>query len=326
MRTAAPLRRAWHWFAAGDTGRARVLLEEALAAAQPGALRAEAMTGLGRLAITEGDQPGAADLLRRALAEAGDDEAVRAEASQTFATALLYMREELATAHEYEQMAVDLAQRAGNATLYLNALASQGLIEALLGRPEAAETIEAAFAVRRDVPDERVIAWPEYPRAYYQVWVDEPDHATVILSSLAGEATARGDESSLPTLFCALSLAAFLEGRWADALGHAEDAYELSLQVGQRHHQAWALSARALVRAALGSEELARGDATEALAIAGDRAMGVARIHAVWAIGLLELSLDRPEEAVRFLGPAREQLRSPRELRSRARCASSPTR
>jgi DNA-binding CsgD family transcriptional regulator len=91
-------------------------------------------------------------------------------------------------------------------------------------------------------------------------------------------------------------------------LRHADDAHELSLQVGQRHQQAWSLSVRALVRASLGNEDGARRDATEALAIAGDRSMGVARIHAVWALGLLELSLDRPDETARVLAPVRRQL------------------
>ena len=36
--------------------------------------------------------------------------------------------------------------------------------------------------------------------------------------------------------------------------------------------------------------------------------MAVARIHAVWALGLLELSLERPGEAVAILRPERERL------------------
>ncbi len=298
---------AWHWFAAGDTARAHVLLTEALSAAPPGATRAEVMTALGRLAITEGDQPGAADLLQRTLAEAADDDAIRAEASQGFATALFFMREELETARAYEQIAVDLAQRAGDRPLHLNALATRGLIEALLGRPEAAATIEATFDVV-DVVDERVIAWPAYHRAYFQLWVDEPDRAAAALSLLVVEAMARGDESSLSSILSSLSLARFVEGRWEDALRHAEDAHEASLEIGQRHQQAWSLATRALIRASLGVDDLARQDASEALAIAGDRAMGVARIHAAWALGLLELSRDRPEETIRVLAPVREQL------------------
>lgn len=298
---------AWYWFAAGDTARAHQLLEEALERAPPGTRRAEAMTGLGRLAITEGDQPGAADLLQRALAEAGDD-AVRAEAAQSYATALFFMREELESARSYEQLATELAGRAGNVPVYLNALASKGLIEALLGRREARATLEAAVRAATEPPDERVIAWPSHHFAYYQLWSDEPADAEVALRSLVQEATTRGDESSLATVSTSLAQASFLLGRWDEALRHAEDAYEFAIQVGQRHQLAWSLSARALVLAAMGSEAQARSDAAEALTIAGDRSMGVARIQAVWALGTLELSLDRHAEAARILGPVRRRL------------------
>jgi DNA-binding CsgD family transcriptional regulator len=294
------------WFAAGDTARAHMLLQETLLEAH-GVQRAEVMTALGKLAIVEGDQPGAAELLQRALAEAEDHDAIRAEASQSFATALFFMREQLETAREYEQVAVELAQRSGNMPLYLNSLATRGLIEALLGRPSAARTIAATFEVP-DVFDERVIAWPAYHEAYLQLWLDEAHDSYSALERFVHVAEARGDESSLATILSSLSQAAFLLGRWDEALGFAEEAYEMALQVGQRHQQAWALSSRALVRASLGLEELARRDATEALEIAGERAMGVARIHAVWAIGLLGLSVDRPDETVRALAPVREQL------------------
>jgi DNA-binding CsgD family transcriptional regulator len=65
---------------------------------------------------------------------------------------------------------------------------------------------------------------------------------------------------------------------------------------------------QALVRASFGREVEARLDAEEALTLAGERGMGVARIHAVWALGLLELSLGRPEETVRLFAPERERL------------------
>ena len=71
---------------------------------------------------------------------------------------------------------------------------------------------------------------------------------------------------------------------------------------------------QALVRASLGREAEARADAEEALTLAGERGMGVARIHAVWALGLLELSLERPEEAARL---ARSAARAAARGRSR---------
>jgi DNA-binding CsgD family transcriptional regulator len=105
-----------------------------------------------------------------------------------------------------------------------------------------------------------------------------------------------------------LAVADYLAGRWQEAARVAEEGYEVALQTGQRPQQAWALSMQALVRASFGREVEARLDAEEALTLAGERGMGVARIHAVWALGLLELSLGRPEETVRLFAPERERL------------------
>jgi len=94
----------------------------------------------------------------------------------------------------------------------------------------------------------------------------------------------------------------------ASAARAAEEAYEIALQTGQRPQEALSLSVRALVRASLGAEADARADANEALALAGERGMAITRIQATWALGLLELSLERPEEAARLIAPERERL------------------
>jgi DNA-binding CsgD family transcriptional regulator len=64
------------------------------------------------------------------------------------------------------------------------------------------------------------------------------------------------------------------------------------------------------VRASLGFETEARENADRALELAGEHSAAVARIHSVWALGLLELSLDRPAEAVEVLSRERARLLS----------------
>ena len=106
-----------------------------------------------------------------------------------------------------------------------------------------------------------------------------------------------------------VALAEYLAGRWTEAAQVAEEASEFALQTGQRPMQAYSLATRALVRASLGLETEARTDADKALALAGERGTAAAaRIHSVWALGVLELSLDRPAEAERLLAPQRDQL------------------
>ncbi|MGH3043036.1 MAG: LuxR family transcriptional regulator, partial [Gaiellaceae bacterium] len=106
----------------------------------------------------------------------------------------------------------------------------------------------------------------------------------------------------------ALAVAEYLRGRWRRAGWAAQEGLELALQTGERHNQAFALAVRALVRGSQGDEEGCRADAAEAMSIAGERAIAVARIHALWALGVLELSLDQAEGAARLLRPHRERL------------------
>jgi DNA-binding CsgD family transcriptional regulator len=153
-----------------------------------------------------------------------------------------------------------------------------------------------------------VLAWPAYHRATFLLWTDEPDTAGEILRGLHREAGMRGDESAAPVLLAYIALADYLLGRWREAARLAGEAFELGLQTGQRPHQALGLSERALVRASLGQDAEARADAAEALELAGERSMAVATIHSAWALGLLELSLDRPGETARLLAPLRERL------------------
>ena len=187
-------------------------------------------------------------------------------------------------------------------------LEDQGHIETLLGRPEAAATFQAAQELR-DVPAKQdLIALPSYAWDIHLCWTDGHEDAAMRLRQSYEDADASGDEWSAPMLLSNLAVAEYLQGRWQEAAQIAEEGFEAALQTGQRGYQAFSLSVRALVRASFGLETEARADAEDALALAGERAMGSARIHALWALGLLELSLGRPEETARLLAPERERL------------------
>ena len=293
-------------FLAGDGMQARDLLDEALASARTGNDRAQALVLLAQLARFEGDQPQSAELARQALAEPGTDEQVRADAARNLAASLYFMREELEIALRHAVMAADLAARSGAVVLQAQSLVEKGLVEALLGHSTAAATLRAAGELG-DVP-ERVTDSPSMAWAAFLYWTDEVEDAAPRLRRSYEEAVARGDESSVPMILATLAVVEYLAGRWAEATRLVDESYEAAVQAGQRPQQAWSLSARALVRASSGLESDARADADEALTLAGERGMGAARITAVWALGLLELSLDRPEEAARVLAPHRERL------------------
>jgi DNA-binding CsgD family transcriptional regulator len=295
-------------FIAGDTARARVQVEETLRNAREGSVRAEALVVLGLLHRYEGNQPLAAEVLRGALAEPGADERIRADAAQGLASTLFFMREDLEGALTHAALAAEFAARAGSPNLRLEAIAMKGLIEAALGRPGAASTLQAAQQLDDDALVDRVDSSARWAHAYIKLWTDEAPSATRLMRRHRDEAVARGHESSMANILTSLALAEYLAGRWEEATRIAEQAHEAALQAGQRHYEGFSLSVRALVRASLGHEAEARADADRALALAGEHNAAVARIHSVWALGLLELSLDRPAEAVHVLSRERERL------------------
>ena len=298
---------ALYCFDAGDPGRAIELLEEARAAAPPGSARAEVLAALSRLHRFGGDQPLAAELARQALAEAGPDDRVRAEAAQGLAATLFYLREDLEEGVRLAALAAEHAARSGDEVLQVESRCLRGLLECLVGRLEAAATLRGVAELAEPTAYGRVLSTPTFNQGVFALWTDGPEAARVLRDS-RDDVAARGDEGSAPMVLAQLALAEYLAGRWTDAAHIAEEASELALQTGQRPMQAYSLATRALVRASLGLEPDARADAQQALTFAGERGMAAARIHSVWALGVLELSLDRPAEAARLLAPERARL------------------
>lgn len=295
-------------FAVGDMEAARLQFKQAVAAAPAGPDRAEALAGLAFLGAFEGDQPNAAELSRRALEEAGAAGLARASAARVLSTALMLMREDLEGALAYAEVALDCAERHGDEVLVANCLGGQGLIETLLGRPEARATCEAALALGAPPYEDRIVSAADWNLAVVLVWTDELAEAEALGRECYDRAVALGDEGSIPLVLAHRALGAYEMGRWREAAQLAEEGLEVALQTGQRPQHAFSLSTRALVRASLGLEAEARADAQDALALAGERAMAIARINVARAMGLLELSLARPEEAARLLAPHRQHL------------------
>ena len=298
----------FHRWGAGDTKGACTLFAQAAETAPDSRLRAQAMAAQARALAFEGDQRQAAKLARRALAEPGAGDAVRAEAAQAVCWASIFLREALNDGLRHAMLAVRLAGELGDRALAANALGVQGLIEATLGRPEASVTFARALALD-DVPDPvRRIRSPRFDHAAFLMWADALDESAAILRDFHDAAVTGDDEASLPLILGQQALVEYLAGRWPEALALAVEGHELALQTGERPQQALSLAAQALVGACEGRGVESRAHAEAALAIAGEHGMAVGRIHAVWALALLDASLDRPAEVVARLAPVREHL------------------
>ena len=299
---------ALYCFDAGDPARAIELLEEARSAAPPGSARAEALAALSRLHRFGGDQPLAASWPEQALAEAGPMTTCAARRrrgsprrSSTFARTL--------KRGSSWPLSPPSARR-GRTTRPSgwSPSASRASWSAWSGRPEAVATFRRVAELAEPTAYGRVLSQPTMNRGVFALWTDGPE-AVGLLRDAHDDAVARGDEGSVPMVLAQVALAEYLAGRWAEAVQVAEEASEFALQTGQRPMQAYSLATRALVRASLGLEAEARADADRALALAGEHgAAAAATIHSVWALGVLELSLDRPAEAERLLARQRERL------------------
>ena len=258
------------------------------------------MLGLGRLHLHAADQETARDLAAAAVKESGPTGVLRADAGQLLACALFFMREELPAALRHISAAADVAAEAGDPVLVGTTLGMKAVLEVMVGRREWEATLRP-LANGDPLPGKPVTSAPGFHRAMIALWIDREREAATSFGRYRDIAVAHGDEFSLPLVLVELAIAEFLAGRWNEAAAVAQESHDVAVQAAQRPQQAFALGVRALVRAAQGREAAARADAAAVAALAGDRTMAVARIHATWALGILELSLERPQAAAAAL-------------------------
>src|SRR5205823_6307679 len=189
------------------------------------------------------------------------DAALRMEAHDGLATSLFFLRENLTDALSHSRSAARLAKERGDRAALAVALGTQGMIEAVLGRPEARRTFRTAVAIEEpalDIP--QVMKRPSFQFDVARVWGDDLDAARADMEDIRQRAVLHGDESSLPfilTYLCLLdsvretfseaqvgesslpfiltylSLAECLSGRLEQALRVAKEGDEVALTAGQ---------------------------------------------------------------------------------------------
>ncbi len=307
---------AGHHFEAGDPGRARGLLEDAVEAAASGSERAKALWRLARVHVFEADHRTASGLYSQALAEAGDDVEVRLEAEAGIAVAMMRMLEDLPAAVRHARAAVKIAEAYELPQMLPEYLARQALIEALLGRTSA-----LALARRAARLEEQAFGLGTSPDGYFGrglggrftlgvvlQWSDDLVGARGLIEAALRNSVEIGDESSVPLLLRYRATIAWLSGDWEHALRDAEEGYEVALQTRQPSQQAVLAGTRSLVLAHLGHVEEARETAEHALGISAETGAMFGTMLATSALGFLELSVGNAAEADRHLGPLVERM------------------
>lgn len=296
---------AEHLVAAGDPGQARALLETMVAETGEGPARAAL---LWRLADTIGetlDEP--IRLCEQALREAGDDPGLLAEIHTALGT-FTWLAGDLERSTEHVRATSACAHAAGDELSEAIAIGEMCHAEAVLGLPWDRTAMERALEIERRRGGMPATLAPTFQLAVISVYTDEHETARPILLAAFERAVERGDEPARATILFRLTELELRAGRFGDALGHAREAAGLARQAGIEQEQYVTTMALASALAHVGHLGEARGLATRAHAVAtaaGDRIVAT-RLAGI--LGFVELSENRPEEALAWLTPGRRAL------------------
>ena len=126
------IKSASYHFNAGDAAHARTMLERTIERPAPAALRAEALRLLGLWSLLDGSSREAADLLERALADAGDNLGLRVQVLVPLSFAQVNGHQ-FDRARAYIEDAVGCATRLDQPQLLSQALSMRVLVQFLLG-------------------------------------------------------------------------------------------------------------------------------------------------------------------------------------------------
>jgi DNA-binding CsgD family transcriptional regulator len=130
------------------------------------------------------------------------------------------------------------------------------------------------------------------------------DRAVLTLHARAVDISRRtGAISLLPVALERFAFANLLAGRLADTAVAGTEGLKLAHDMGQDELTAHHLVSLALVAAWRGEVEACRGYARQANDLATSRRLGLIASSTTWALGLLELGLGRPTEALKHLTP-----------------------
>ena len=289
-------------FAAGDSVRARGLLEALVREVPAGPGRAAILCRLATVRYRSDSASIAADLLSRALEECDGDRALRAEIERDLAWAVTLCGD-VADAERHAESALRMVDPSDDTTMLPELLAARALARFLRGHGLDSHALDRAAGL--EPPVSRVpIEWrPRMILGMLHKWAGDVALARQHLDALHRESIEAGDEMSLPFLLSQLSETETLAGNFRLAVDWAEAANSLAEQTGQEPIRAFALYARALAQAHQGRVEAARDSAQEGLRLAEAAGVVVAMMLNQSVLGFIALSCEEPEQADAWLGP-----------------------
>lgn len=284
---------------AGDGGRAIAVLEQALAAAPPGAERARVLVHLASVETHVGDHRDVVERLREALREAEGDDALEATIHLSLAD-LWRVTPDTQEGLAHAEIAVRAARRVGDAALTCRALAVYGLLHFTVGLGTPREEMEEALALERSLPEWPLADGATRVVAHQLVMSCEAERGRQHLKAWREALSARDDPAEAEALWY-LSLLEWRAGDWELGAHYAADSLALREQFGYVGAQGPAELPAAAIAAHRGEMADARARSERALALADATGVQIAQSGHRWVLGFIELSLGNPERALEYL-------------------------
>jgi len=296
------VRAATHHFDAGDSARARILLETAIAEIAPGAERAAARSLLGTIRHRDGSYAEAAAILAEALAEAPEGSALAVTTALELSF-VLTNQGLIAAAEPHVARAARTAAGLGDDGLLAQALMVSVTVRLLLGGGLDEATLRRSLALEDHGRRGFAFHRPSLLACLIFATVGRTEEAWAAIVRVREGCREAGEDSELIyTAIHAVSLQCW-RGDLARAAALAAEADEQAEQLDTRTARAIAASVRALVAAWAGRVEDARRDAGDALARFSQDGSVLGALMPLSTLGFLDLAAGDAEAAAERLGP-----------------------
>jgi DNA-binding CsgD family transcriptional regulator len=309
------IRLAAHYFDAGDSARARTVLEQTIAALKPGRLRAQALSLLGPVRIFDDSFIEGVAAMDRSLDEAPDDLALRVPTMIALLIAL-FNTGELAEAWCRAQDAVADAERLGDPLLLSQALSLRVLLDFLHGDGVDESSLQSALEMEKRYSDTAVRAGYQVivrPRSHHAIllgWTGDLDRAHEEMGSLRQRCIDYGLENELIYITYYQIQVEIWRGNFAEAAVLTEEGMERCVQVGGEVGLGAAFTWRAALAAYAGNEQQVRHDVSASLAALRRCGAGMLEGWPIAVAGFLEVSLGNYQTALATLEPLLSQLKT----------------
>lgn len=291
---------------AGDTARARDLLERALdePAASHGPGRAQLLVTLAIVRQLMDDFGAAAELATEALEHVADDTALAIQTRLLLAGVSYITGRDWADGAGHASEAMQLAESLGDPRILAETIGHHAAWRHATGHGHDPELEARAAHLEPSMTHLRTLDRPAFDFAGIHTMEGEVAESHAITRRLLARAEEDGDYSSLPFLLGNTALAEFTEGHAEDAretLLRAERMAAVTEQSTARVHN---LVHRARIEARLGAADVARRAGSEAFRVMDETGWRIAEWWLRADLALLELSERDPEAALAWVADA----------------------